>query len=64
MRISCDPDDQSYHPGSGRFIAMLNGSAVPHAITADEELGLVHVVADDEGNTSVLFGRVTIERLH
>ena len=67
MRVSCDQGDQGFTPAHDRFIATLNGTPVPHAITADEELGLVRVVdRDRRGNIfeHALFGLVKIERLH
>jgi hypothetical protein len=53
MRISADQTD----PGFGnraKFAVTLNGKPEPWAITADEELGTVHI-----GNE---FGQVRIER--
>lgn len=67
VRISADPRDQGFSPAHYQFRATLNGMPVPHALTADEELGLVRVVTNGgngEAVEHVLFGRVRIERVH
>lgn len=64
MRISCNPDDQGFMPESMRHhLVTLNGKPMPHAITADEELGLIWVFSN-EGIADVLSGLVKIETLH
>lgn len=63
MRVSFDPDDQGFHPGRAQFAVTLDGKLMPHAVTADEELGLVHVLTAGP-ETAVLRGRVKIESLH
>jgi hypothetical protein len=63
MRISADPSDMGFHPQASRFLVTLNGKPVPHARTADEELGLVHVWQENAPDRT-LAGDVKIERLH
>jgi hypothetical protein len=67
MRVSCDPKDQGFSPHFNQFIPTLNGLAMPHAVTADEELGIVRVMgrlSNGDEVEQVLFGMVKIERLH
>ena len=70
MRISCDPNDHGFHPGAHpgtldflRFIVTLDGEPMPHAVTADEELGIVHIV-HGTGRLIVLRGNVKIKSIH
>lgn len=63
MRVSVDPNDQGFHPRGPQYIVTLNGKVVPHAVTADEELGLVHVGILGE-KLRVLQGVVKIASVH
>lgn len=67
MRISADPSDQGFSPRAQCFGVTLNGKPVCGVITADEELGLVRIVAraTPEGlEETTLFGIVTLELLN
>lgn len=61
MRISVDRDDPGFC-NTARFVVTLDGRPELHAITADEELGTVHI-GDEFGRVRIERGIVRIERL-
>jgi hypothetical protein len=64
MRISIDRDDPGYMPEGLRWrMPTLNGKPMPHAVTADEELGLIYVF-QEEGPPKFLQGEVKLETIH
>lgn len=67
MRISIDREDQGYSPAPQNFGVTFNGKPVIGAITADEELGILHIAEHDARGdivVRVLLGTVKIERVH
>ena len=52
MRISTYKDDPGYRTGTHHFDVLLDGESVAHqCVTADEELGEVHLCVRDENGT-------------
>lgn len=54
MRISADPNDLDYRPGLINASVYLDGALLKQVVDADEEAGVVRVIAfDDAGNVLV-----------
>lgn len=63
MRLSADRNDPGYHPNTEAFIVTLDGKPMLYAVTADEELGLVHI-GQSCGHEVILRGDVKIVLVH
>ena len=74
MRISINPRDRGYRPGVWQFRVTLDGIRQLHAITADDDIGLIvrhklndygSLITDPHGNIvqETRYGVVKINRV-